>query len=139
MKSPGEKKAGSPSLPPVKIRTGVPAELTLHAVADHELEDLAHGAADSSSYLNFAIFLLSTALSLFLTLLTASVSPRVFTVFVVITTVGFLNGTLLVVVWIRKRRSVWDLVDEIRSRVPAEGLQQAGAVEVSEIDDDDDQ
>lgn len=134
MKSPSEKKVDNPSLPPVKIRTGVPAELTIHAVADHELEDLAHGAADSSSYLNFAIFLLSTALSFFLTLLTAVVSPRVFTVFVVITTVGFLNGTLLLVVWIRKRRSVWDLVEEIRSRVPAGGVQQAGAVERSEID-----
>jgi hypothetical protein len=106
------------------------AELTIHAVADHELESLAHGSPDSP-YLIFAIFLLSTAVSFFVALLTTVLTSRVFTVFVVITTVGFLNGVLLIV-WLRKRRSVWDLVEKIRSRVPAEGVQQPGAIEPDE-------
>ncbi len=132
MESPEDKQADNPSLPPVKIRRGVPAELALHAVNDHELESLAHGSADSSSYLNFAIFLLSTSVSFFVALLTAVLTSRVFNVFVVITTVGFLNGVLLLIVWRRRRSSVWDLVKKIRSRVPAEGVQQAGAIEPDE-------
>ena len=132
MPTPQENLSDNPSLPPVKIRQGVPAELTIHAVADHELESLAHGSAESSTYLNFAIFLLSTAVSFFVALLTTVLSSRVFTIFVVITTVGFMNGSFLLIVWRRKRPSVWDLVREIRSRVPAEGVQQAGAVEPSD-------
>jgi hypothetical protein len=133
METPGNKQADNPSLPPVTIRRGVPAELTIHAVADHELESLAHGSADSSSSLNFAIFLLSTSVSFFIALLTAVLTSRVFTVFVVITTVGFLNGVLLLMVWHRKRSSVWDLVERIRSRVPAEGVQEPGALESSDF------
>ena len=110
------------------------AELTIHAVADHELESLAHGSTDSSSYLNFAIFLLSTSMSFLVTLLTAVLTSRVFTVFVVVTTVGFLNGGLLLIVWRRKRSSVWDLVEKIRSRLPAEGVQEGSALESSDVE-----
>lgn len=131
---PPEAKQTDSSLPPVKIRRGVFAELTIHAVADHELESLAHGSADSSSYLNFAIFLLSTSMSFLVTLLTAVLTSRVFTVFVVITTVGFLNGGLLLIVWRRKRASVWDLVEKIRSRVPVEGVQEGNALESSDME-----
>jgi hypothetical protein len=131
---PPEAKQTDSSLPPVKIRRGSFGELTIHEVADHELESLAHGSADSSSYLNFAIFLLSTSVSFFVALLTAVLTSRVFNVFVVITTVGFLNGVLLLIVWRRKRSSVWDLVERIRSRVPAEGLQEVSALESSDVE-----
>lgn len=98
MESPEDKQVDHSSLLPVKIKRGVFAELTIHAVADHELESLAHGSPDSP-YLIFAIFLLSTSVSFFVALLTTVLTSRVFTVFVVITTVGFLNGVLLLIVW----------------------------------------
>jgi hypothetical protein len=131
---PPDAKQPDSSLPPVTIRRGVFSELTIHAVADHELDSLAHGSADSSSYLNFAIFLLSTSMSFLVTLLTAVLTSRVFTVFVVITPVGFLNGGLLLIVWRKKRSSVWDLVEKIRSRVPAEGIQEVSALESSDVE-----
>lgn len=109
-------------MPPVKIRRGSFGELTIHEVADYELESLAHGSPDSL-FLNFAIFLLSMSVSFLVALLTAVLSSRVFTVFVVITTIGFLMGVLLLIIWLKKRRSVSALVEEIRSRLPAEGVQ----------------
>jgi hypothetical protein len=123
MPSPETKQIDS-SLPPVKIRRGSFGELTIHEVADYELERLAHGSPDSL-YLNFAIFLLSMSVSFFVALLTGALSSRVFTIFVVITTIGFLMGVFLLIIWLKKRSSVSDLVDEIRSRLPAEGVQEA--------------
>ena len=121
------------SLPPVKIRRGSFGELTIHEVADYELESLAHGSPDSL-FLNFAIFLLSMSVSFFVALITAALSSRVFTVFVVIVTIGFLMGILLLIIWLKKRRSVSDLVEEIRSRLPAEGVQEVSALESSDME-----
>ena len=132
MPPPEAKQTDYSSLPPVKIRRGSFGVLTIHEVADYELETLAHGSPDSL-YLNFAIFLLSMSVSFFVALLTAVLSSRVFTVFVVITTIGFLMGVFLLIIWLKKRRSVSDLVEEIRSRLPAEGVQEFSALESSDI------
>jgi hypothetical protein len=114
----------SQSLPPaIEVRWGDYGKLALYPVDESELELLAQGSPDSV-YLNFAVFLLSVAVSFFIALLTAVVSGKVFTVFVVITTVGFIAGLLLLILWLRKRRSVSDLVDKIRKRLPPEGIQE---------------
>lgn len=123
MPPPEAKQTDYSSLPPVKIRRSSFGELTIHEAADYELESLAHGSPDSL-YLNFAIFLLSMSVSFFVALLTAVLSSRVFTVFVVITTIAFLMGVFLLIIWLKKRSSVSDLVEEIRSRLPAEGVQE---------------
>lgn len=115
--------APSQSLPPVEVRRGAFARLTLYDVEERELEDLAKGSSDSL-YLNFAIFLLSIAISFFIALLTAVVSNNVFIVFVVITTVGFIVGTFLLILWWMKRKSVSDLVKKIKNRLPPEGIQE---------------
>jgi sensor c-di-GMP phosphodiesterase-like protein len=108
----------SPSLPPVvEVRRGSYKSLTLYEVEESELELLAQGSPDSL-YLNFAIFLLSVAIALLTSLLTAVLTDRVFTVFVVITCLGFILGTLLLVIWLRKRRSISALVQKIRNRLP---------------------
>lgn len=131
MPPPEAKQPDYSSLPPVKIRRGSFGELTIHEVADYELENLAQGSPDSL-YLNFAIFLLSMSVSFFVALLTAVLSSHVFTVFVVITTIGFLMGVFLLIIWLKKRSSVSDLVEEIRSRLPAEGVQEFSALESSD-------
>ena len=51
-------------------------------------------------------------------LLTAVLSQRIFIVFVVITVVGFIVGILLLIIWLRKRRSISALVRKIRGRLP---------------------
>src|SRR6202140_5336839 len=133
MPPPEAKQTDYSSLPPLKIRRGSFGELTIHEVADYELESLAHGSPDSL-FLNFAIFLLSMSVSFFVALLTAALSSRVFTVFVVIVTIGFLMGILLLIIWLKKRRSVSDLVGEIRSRLPAEGVQEDSALESGDFE-----
>ena len=115
----------SPTLPPVEIRRGSYKELTLYDVEENELELLAQGSPDSL-YLNFAIFLLSAAVAFLTSLLTAVLSDRIFTVFVVITCLGFIVGTLLLVIWLRKRRSISALVQKIRDRLP-EGVPTVAA------------
>ena len=112
------KDISSPMLPPVvEIRRGSYKELTLYDVEESELELLAQGSPDSL-YLNFAIFLLSAAVSFLTALLTAVLSDRIFTVFVVITCLGFIVGVLLLVIWLRKGRSISVLVQKIRDRLP---------------------
>ncbi len=123
MESSEGKQADSTSLPPVEVRRGTFAQLTIYEVAEYELDILAHGSPDSL-YLNFAIFLLSVGISFLIGLLTAVLSPRVFTIFVVITTVGFLIGLLMLIIWLKRRSSTSDLVGKIRSRLPSEGVQE---------------
>ncbi len=118
----------SQTLPPVEVRRGTYAHLTLYEVEKSELELLAQGSPDSL-YLNFAIFLLSvavTALVALFTLPTDKTSPvsMTFIVFVVITVLGFIIGIFLLLLWLKKRRSVSALVQEIKSRLPPEGIQE---------------
>jgi len=128
-----EKSAGisSPALPPVVvIRRGSYKELTLYDVEETELELLAQGSPDSL-YLNFAIFLLSVAVAFMTSLLTAVLSDRIFTIFVVVTGLGFIVGTLLLAIWLRKRRSISALVQRIRARLP-EGVPTIAADDAEE-------
>ncbi len=118
----------SQTLPPVEIRRGAYARLTILEVEVSELDQLAQGSPDSL-YLNFAIFLLSGALTALVALLTlpsdkSSPTSATFIVFVVITTVGLIVGMFLLLVWLRKRRSVSDLVQSIKNRLPPEGIQE---------------
>ena len=120
--------ASSQTLPSVEVRRGAYARLTLYDVEERELDELAQGSPDSL-YLNFAIFLLSTALTALVALLTlpsdkASPTSATFIVFVVITAVGFIVGIFLLLLWLRKRRSVSDLVQRIKNRLPPEGIQE---------------
>ena len=118
MDEPEKSGVASPTLPPVvEIRRGSFKELTLYDVEESELELLAQGSPDSL-YLNFAIFLLSVAMAFLTSLLTAVLSQRIFIVFVVITVVGFIVGILLLIIWLRKRRSISALVSKIRGRLP---------------------
>jgi hypothetical protein len=123
MAPPEAKQSDSSSLPPVEVRRAAFAQLTIYEVAEYELETLAHGSPDSL-YLNFAVFLLSTAVSFLVALLTPELSTRVFTVFVVIVTIGSLVGLFRLLIWLKKRSTTSDLVGTIRSRLPTEGVQE---------------
>ena len=73
--------------------------------------------------MNFAIFLISTALTLVIALLTTNVKSNLtFVIFVVLTVVGFLAGTLLLVLWYRNNKSIYKLVNTIRKRLPREEI-----------------
>ena len=110
------------ALPPVEVRRGAFARLTIYEVEESELEILTQGSPDSL-FLNFSIFLVSTATSFLVTLLTVDVSTWVFIVFVSISTFGFFLGIFLLLLWFKNRKSVSFLVRKIRSRLPPEALQ----------------
>lgn len=117
------------------MRRGAYARLTIYEVEENELELLAQGSPDSL-YLNFAIFLLSIAVSFLIALLTLPAnqatgvsgtgSSNRFIVLVVITTIGFIVGLLLLLIWLKKRRSISDIVQRIKDRLPPEGIQKIG-------------
>src|SRR5947209_7237921 len=129
MNDPNKPDVGSSQmLPPVEVRLGAYKTLNLYPVEKSELDLLAQGSPDSL-YLNFAIFLLSvavTTLAALLTLPTDKTTPTsaTFVVFVLITISAFIVGTFLLLLWLKKRKSVSALVREIKSRLPPEGIQE---------------
>ena len=63
--------------------------LRIYEISESELEFLERGSPQSI-YLNFAIFLLSIALSFFIALVTTEIpSDRLFNVFVIVAALGF--------------------------------------------------
>lgn len=86
---------------------------------------LERGSPDSL-FLNFAVFLLSVAVSFLIAVTTTVIeSDRLFTVYIVVTVVGLVTGFVLLAIWYRNRQSVSVIVAKIRSRLPPEGIQEA--------------
>lgn len=107
-------------LPPA-IHRGRFEKLTIYEITDSELDALERGSPDSI-YLNFAVFCLSTAISFSVAFATSTIaSLYVFTVLVVVTTVSYLVGAILLVLWFRSRTSVSKVAQTIRDRLPPEG------------------
>ena len=103
------------------IRRARFAKLTICEISDSELEILELGSP-GSIYLNFAIFLLSSAISITVTLLVANIaSDKMYMFFVVVTVVGYIIGELLLLLWWKDYRSVLRVADTIRRRLPPEG------------------
>ena len=95
------------------IRRGRIDRLNIYEVTDSELHLLERGSPESL-FLNLAVFLLSTAITL---LSTEIGSARVFSVFVILTVLGFILGTLLLALWWWHRRSSSLIIEEIRRRM----------------------
>jgi len=107
-----------------EIKRGRVARLTIYEISESELETLAQGSPNPI-YLNFAIFLLSVSVSFLIALLTITIaSNRTFIVFVAITVGGAIGGVFLLLLWFKTRRSVSDLVQTIRDRLPPEGVKK---------------
>lgn len=96
--------------------------LDIYEVSEAELQLLERGAPESL-FLNFAIFLLSSALSLLVALVTTKIEAnRLFDVFVILASVGFIIGGLLLGLWCWRRRARSTLFQQIRRRMPPEGI-----------------
>lgn len=104
----------------VRIKRGKVDSLSLYEVTEAELQELETGGQDNL-LLNFAVFLISTATSFFISLLTTEIkSVKTFCVFVIVTIVGFVVGTLLMILWIRTRKSKASIINRIKDRMPKE-------------------
>ena len=121
-----DSKQGDIVQPPAIIRGRLDC-LRIYDVTEQELSQLREGSP-ASIQLNFAIFLLSVAVTLITVLATTPpVSLPMRVTFVALAAVGLANGLLLLCVWWRRRRSVHDLVETIKKRLPAEGIQELPA------------
>lgn len=107
-------------LPPA-IRRGRIEQLTIYEVSESELDTLERGSP-VAIHLNFAIFLISAALSFITALLTTTIaSERTFQTFVSVTVVFSILGLFLLALWSRNRVSIREVARRIRARVPPEG------------------
>lgn len=99
-----------------RIRRGRVDALFLYEVTDYELLVLEEGSP-GATYLNFAIFFLSVALSFLAALLVATALPQLaFVIFVVIVVVGFSLGGVLLVLWYRTRTRISRVIQKIKER-----------------------
>jgi len=103
--------------------------LILYEVTESELEMLSRGIASDSVYLNFAVALLSVAISFVIALTSTTIeSIRTFTVFVVLASVGGISGLLLLLLWFKGNQSVVSLIAAIKNRLPERpATQQQGS------------
>ncbi len=104
------------------IRRARLQRLTIYEVEESELAILERGSIDTI-FLNLAVALLSMSVSLSVALLTAVFpSDRAWTVFLVITVVGYVAGVIMLLVWWRSRVSVAACTRNIRQRLPTDWL-----------------
>jgi len=95
----------------------------LYEVKDSELDILEKGSP-ADIQLNFAIFLLSIAISGAFAIGTATFSnKKVETLFMVVTVLGFMVGIFLLLSWVRNRTSLKVLCKAIRQRIPPDVAQ----------------
>lgn len=105
----------------VKVKRARYDSLELFDVSENELTIIERGSP-SSTYLNFAIFLLSIAISFLTTLLTVDLKENqtLFTVFTVICVLGFMVGLFLIIVWYRSKNEFDEVLKKIRDRMKQE-------------------
>lgn len=102
----------------VRIRRGKVDSLPLYEITESELESLVRGSP-GSTYLNFAVFSFSVAISFLIALLTSSISSdRVYAVFVLLVIVGLAAGVLFTILWRGCRRDSEAAVRTIKERMP---------------------
>ena len=90
--------------------------LRIYDVTEDELERIETGTPDSLN-LTFATFLLSVALTCLTTLLTTTYSTKVFVLYLLLSIVGFLLGSFLLVKWWLLRKDRKAIFKKIRDRI----------------------
>jgi len=102
----------------LRIIRGKVDSLSLYEVTDSELNELERGGPDSL-FLNLAVFLLSTAVSFLVALLTTDIkSVKTYCTFTVVTAVGFVGGIILGLLWLRTKTSRALVIRNIKARMP---------------------
>ena len=102
------------------IRRAKIDRLDIYEVSESELQRLEQ--SPELLFLTFSVFLLSVSFSFLVTQLTTDIpSIKLFSVFVVLTVLGFISGSVLFGLWVWHRRSSAPIFKEIRSRMRPEG------------------
>jgi hypothetical protein len=103
-----------------KVRVALVASVDLYQIKDSELDTFEKGSP-ADLHLNFAIALLTLAVSAFGTLYTATFQNETAkTVYIVITIAGFMIGVFLLASWWKSHTSLKQICKKIRERMPPE-------------------
>ena len=94
----------------IEIRRGTIDSLLVCEITDYEWDNLKKGTSESI-FLNLSIALLSISCSFLIALLTTTIDSRIFIVFTVLVTTGFISGTVLMGLWWRDRQSITPLIN----------------------------
>ena len=101
----------------VKINRAKLGSISLYDVTEDELSLLERGSP-ASTYLNFAIGLLSIGISFFISIFSTKIEDiKVYVVFWVIALVTTLGGIILFVVWRQANKSAENVIQRIRNRM----------------------
>lgn len=112
-------------LPETRIVRARLDTLNVYEISENELESLERGGPESL-LLNFAIFFLSTAISLTVPLMMSDVdikSNRVFIVLVIVCVISWITSVVLGSLWLNGYRSRKSVIRIIKKRLPPEGTQ----------------
>ncbi len=99
----------------IEIRRGTVDSLLVCEITDYEWDNLKKGTSENI-FLNLSIALLSISCSFLIALLTTTIDSRIFIVFTVIVTIGFISGIILMFLWWRDRLSINPLINKIERR-----------------------
>jgi hypothetical protein len=110
-----KKTEGQP--PPPVVRVAPLGELKAYTVSEHELERLARGSV-GSDLLTIAYVLLSAAITLLVTILSAPLPQLHFILFFCSFLITTIAGIVCLIVGWRTRESARVLINEIKNRMP---------------------
>ena len=106
----------------LRVRRGRVDSVDLYEIKESELDLLEHGSP-GGIYLNFSIFLLSTAFTAIASLCTSTFSnSKIETVFLIVAVVGLVVGALLLFLWWRAHQWLSQVVKKIRCRIPPDQI-----------------
>lgn len=108
------------------VKRGKFDSLTLYEVTEQELIIIENGSTNSL-FLNFAIFLLSTSISFFVSIFTMDWFPKkqeshlvLFVVFLIIAILTLLIGFICTVLWLKSHDSFKNTIEIIKKRLVKE-------------------
>ncbi len=103
----------------IPVRRGGVTEVCVYDVLEYELETLISGS-DDNIWLNFAIGFASIFVSFLISLLTTTMSDRLFTLFTVITVCCAIAAFVTFVMWRRTHKKHRQFINKIKGRLKVE-------------------
>jgi amino acid transporter len=100
------------------IKKGKVDSLTIYEITDGELDTIERGSPNST-FFNIGIALISIAISFLVSLVTVdlTLSRNLFTVFTIVTVVSFVVGVVLMILWVKTKNDVDEVLKKIRDRI----------------------
>lgn len=111
----------------IRVRRGKVNSVIIYEVREDELRVIEQGGA-AADKLNFAIGLISSAVTALVTVLSTDVKSEYAKIFfVALVLIGFILGGYFFISWSRDKKPVPEVVAEIRKRLNGGSIEQDGA------------